>query len=93
MRNEKTRTYNLHYDGLTMKQRNEIEKRIQNNVFDPYDLWSPRTREEYDKMNEEQYKASLEEEEEEEEYESDDSQTQRMKRLEWIQNNRKPKNN
>ena len=58
MRNEKTRTYNLHYDGLTMKQRNEIEKRIPNNVFDPYDLWSPRTREEYDKMNEEQYKAT-----------------------------------
>ena len=65
----------------------EIEKKIENNTFDPYDLWSPRTREEYDKMNKEQYKANLEEED----YESDNSETQRMKRLQWIQGNRKPK--
>ena len=29
---------------------------------------------------------------EEEEYESDSSETQRMKRLQWIQDNRKPQN-
>ena len=35
VRNEKTPTCNLHYDGLTMKQRNEIEeKQIENNTFD-----------------------------------------------------------
>ena len=45
-------------------------------------------REEHDKWNEEQYnKESLEEDNE-----SDDSQTQRMKRLQWIKDNRKPKN-
>ena len=66
----------------------EIEKNIENNTFDPYDLWSPRTREEHDKWNEEQYnKESLEEDNE-----SDDSQTQRMKRLQWIKDNKKPKN-
>ena len=32
------------------------------------------------------------EEPEDEEYESDSSETQRMKRLQWIQDNRKPKN-
>ena len=32
------------------------------------------------------------EEPEDEEYESDNSETQRMKRLQWIQDNRKPKN-
>ena len=42
----------------------EIEKKIEKNTFDPHDLWSPRTREEYDKMNEEQYKANLEEDNE-----------------------------
>ena len=77
----------------------EIEQKIENNTFDPYDLWSPKTREEYDNWNEEQYKASLEEENEEkqhepenEDYESDNSETQRTKRLQWIQENRKPKN-
>ena len=32
------------------------------------------------------------EEPEDEEYERDSSETQRMKRLQWIQDNRKPKN-
>ena len=50
---------------------------------------SPQSREEYDKWNEGQYNASLEEQPEDEDYESDDSNTQRMKRLQWINENRK----
>ena len=40
----------------------EIERQIEENTFDPYDVWSPRTREDYDKWNEEQYQASLKDE-------------------------------
>ena len=43
-------------------------------------------------MIEEIKKEDEEAEPEEEEYESDSSKTQRMKRLQWIRDNRKPKN-
>ena len=44
------------------------------------------------RMIEEIKKEDEEAEPEEEEYESDNSETQRMKRLQWIRDNRKPKN-
>ena len=44
------------------------------------------------RMIEEIKKEDEEAEPEEEEYESDSSETQRMKRLQWIRDNRKPKN-
>ena len=44
------------------------------------------------RMIEEVRNEEKEEEPEDEEYESDNSETQRMKRLQWIQDNRKPKN-
>ena len=44
------------------------------------------------KMIEEINKEDEEAEPEEEKYESDSSETQRMKRLQWIRDNRKPKN-
>ena len=40
----------------------EIERRIEENTFDPYDMWSPRTREEHDNYWEAEYQASLKKE-------------------------------
>ena len=44
------------------------------------------------RMTEEIKNEDKKEEPEDEEYESDNSETQRMKRVQWIQDNRKPKN-
>lgn len=44
-------------------------------------------------MNYEEEDEEKQPEPKDEEYESDDSQTQRMKRLQWIQDNRKPRKN
>ena len=38
----------------------EIEQQIEENTFDPYDVWSPRTREEYDNYWEEEFEKSQE---------------------------------
>ena len=40
----------------------KIERRIEENTFDPYDMWSPRTREEHDNYWEAEYQASLKKE-------------------------------
>ena len=40
----------------------KIERRIEENTFDPYDIWSPRTREEHDNYWEVEYQARLKKE-------------------------------